>query len=366
MISRLDPATPVPQASAAAGLRTAPPRFVHLVGSLPSGLDPDPRTRMRWVLDHSAGARLSAVPCDVDPRWIVGFLMSRAQVPAFEVVRSGECASYADMPFYRVRRGHRLTVEDVELGRLAEVSPAVASRQELDTGSGPLPPVQVSVPSPLDLAMFTLGAPARALRHFPVFERMISAEVAAVAQRHGTDEVALQLESPAVLYALHRAPEPARPVIAHLLAFQLARVIVSAPSSARWTLHLCHGDLGHVSLFGPEDLGPAVLVINALAARLRVFGRRMPAVHIPMAHGDQPPLADTAAYAPLRGLVRGIEVIAGCVDERQPELSAQALSLAEAALGQRVAGVAAACGHGRRTPAEAVANLELAARLAGS
>ncbi|MEV0697271.1 hypothetical protein AB0I53_05040 [Saccharopolyspora sp. NPDC050389] len=366
MTSRLYPATPVPQARAAAGPRTASPRFVHLVGSLPSGLDSDLHTRMRWVLDHTTGARLSAVPCDVDPRWIVDFLMSRAQVPALEMVRSGECESYADMPVYRVRRGHRLTVEDVELGRLAEVSPAVASWRELGAGFGPLPPVQVSVPSPLDLALFTLGASARALRYFPVFERMISAEVAAITHRHGPDEVALQLESPAVLYALHRVPEPARPVIAHLLAFQLARVIVSAPSSTRWTLHLCHGDLGHVSLFGPEDLAPAVLVINALAARLRAFGRRMPAVHIPMAHGDQPPLVDVTSYAPLRGLVRGIDVIAGCVDERQPELSAKALSLAEATLGQRVAGVAAACGHGRRTPAEAVQNLELAAQIAGS
>lgn len=365
MTSQLDLGSSVPAPRTAIDQETATSRLVHLVGSLPGDLDPDQRARMQWVLDRSGGARLSAVPCDGDPSWIVDFLCSRAQVPAFEVVRDGACADYADMPVYRVRQGHRLTVEDVSLGRPEEVYRAVAAWRELG-GPAALPPVQASVPSPLDLAIFTLGDPARILRYFPVFERMISTEVAEIAHRHGPDEVVLQLESPAALYLLHRAPRPARTAIAHLLAHQLARVIVSAPRSARWTLHLCYGDLGHVSLFRPVDFGPAVLAANALAAHLRTYGRRMPTVHIPMAHGDQPPLVDPAAYAPLRELARGIDVIAGCVDERQPELSAKALSLAETALGQRVVGVAAACGHGRRTPTEAALNIELARHLAGS
>ncbi|PKW18864.1 hypothetical protein [Saccharopolyspora spinosa] len=365
MTSQLDLGSSIPAARTAVGQRTATSRVVHLVGSLPKDLAPDQRTRMQWVLDRSGGARLSAVPCDDDPSWIIEYLRSRAQVPAFEVVRDGECADYADIPVYRVRQGHRLTIEDVSLGRPEEVYRAVTTWRELG-GPAALPPVQASVPSPLDLAMFTLGDPPRVLRHFPVFERMIATEVAEIAHRHGPGEVVLQLESPVVLYLLHRAPRPARSAIAHLLAHQLARVIVSAPRSARWTLHLCYGDLGHVSLFGPEDLGPAVLVANALAAHLRTYGRRMPTVHIPMAHGDQPPLVDAAAYAPLHGLARGIGVIAGCVDERQPELSAKALSFAETALGQRVVGVAAACGHGRRTPTEAAFNIELARLLAGS
>jgi hypothetical protein len=317
---------------------------------------------MRWVLKHAADVRLSAIPCDVDPNWIIRYLQSRAELPAFEVVKHGNSSSYSDMPRYRVRRGHRLTTEDVALGRPGELDVAVKAWRELGTGYGQLPPAQVSVPSPLDLALFTVGA-ARALRTYPVFERMITSEVVDIARRHDQN-VVFQLESPAVLHLMHRTPVAAQPAAARLLARQLARIITSAPHTARWTLHLCYGDLGHKALVTPRGLRPAVLVINALAAFLLAAERPIPAVHIPMAFGDQPPPATASAYLALRDLSRGIPVIAGCVDERHPDLSARALRHTENALDQRVAGVAAACGYGRRTPTEAQLNLELACQLA--
>ncbi|MER6992468.1 hypothetical protein ABT337_26155 [Saccharopolyspora hirsuta] len=333
-------------------------RRVHLVGSLPRSVAPDVASGMRWVLDHVGSAQVGALPCDVDPNWIIDYLLSRAEVPAFEVARPGDGSCYAEMPVYRVRTGHRLTVDDVALGRPREIAAAVRARREL----GAAPPVQVSVPSSLDLSVFTVGL-AQMPRVHAVFEQMIVGEVTRIAQRHGA-EVTFQLESPAVLYALQRVPPAARPATARLLAHQLARIITATPRSAQWTLHLCYGDLGHRALFRPAGLRHAALVINSLAARLRTVGHPVPAVHIPMAHGDQPPPSAASAYVPLRDLARGVEVIAGCVDERHPELSARALRYTEAALGQPVAGVAAACGHGRRTADEARLNLELSEQLA--
>ena len=337
-------------------------RRVHLVGSLPRPVAPDVQTGMRWVLDRAGSSALSVIPCDRDPFWITGYVRSRENVDAFELVRDGGCTGYSDVPAYRVRPGRRLAMADVALGRPAEAAAAVAERRRLRAEFPDLAPVQVSVPSPLDLALFTMGNPVRALRHFAVFERMIVAEVVAIAGQYGPDEVAFQMESPAVLYLLRHAPA----AVAGVIARQLARVMLAGPDTARWTLHLCYGDLAHKSLFAPKDLKPVVLVVNALAQRLARYGRKMPAVHVPMAHGDQPPPEEASAYAALRDLVRGVDVIAGCVDERHPDLSEKALRHAEDALGQRVAGVSAACGYGRRTPAEAGANLDLACRLAAS
>ncbi|GAA2796085.1 hypothetical protein [Saccharopolyspora taberi] len=337
-------------------------RRVHLVGSLPRPVSPDVGAGMRWVLDHARGAELRALPCDRDPFWITRYVHSRAQNAAFEVVRTGDCTGYTDIPAYRVRSGRRLTIADVALGRPAEAAAAVEIWRELRAGFPELPPVQVSVPSPLDLALFTLGNPVRALRYYGIFEQMVITEVTAIAAQHGPDEVAFQLESPAVLYLLRHASA----TVANVIARQLARVVASVPESTRWTLHLCYGDLAHKSLFTPTDLEPVVLVVNALARRLAQHGRSMPAVHVPMAHGDQPPFQDPGAYAPLRRLVRRVGVIAGCVDERSPELTEKALRYSERALGHRVIGVAAACGYGRRAPADAEANLELACRLASS
>ncbi|MER5393697.1 hypothetical protein [Saccharopolyspora sp. NPDC002686] len=333
-------------------------RRVHLVGSLPPDIAPDAVSGMRWVLEHSGNAELTALPCDVDPNWIIDYLLARAEVPGLETAKSGDGSSYATMPVYRVRSGHRLTTDDIALGRPPEVAAAVAARRRLDAG----PPVQVSVPSSLDLSIFTLGV-GQTPRFHAVFEQMVISEVTRIAQSHGS-EVTFQLESPAVLYVMHRAPAAARRAAARLLAHQLARLITAAPRSARWTLHLCYGDLGHHALFRPAGLRSAVQVINALATRLRHVGHPLPAMHIPLAHGDQPPSSSATSYAPLRDLARGVEVIAGCVDEHHPELSARALRHTEAALGQPVAAVAAACGHGRRTPEEARLNLELAERLA--
>ncbi|SEG15483.1 hypothetical protein SAMN02982929_01649 [Saccharopolyspora kobensis] len=337
-----------------------PRRRVHLAGSLPRSLAPDVASGMRWVLDHAGSAELSALPCDLDPNWIVDYLLSRARVPGLEVAKPGDGSCYAEMPLYRVRAGHRLTVDDIALGRPREAVAAVAARREIGADL----PVQISVPSSLDLAIFTVGM-AQLPRVHAVFEQMVISEVVRIAQRHRT-EVTFQLESPAALCALHRVPPAARPATARLLAHQLARIITAAPRSARWTLHLCYGDLCHRALFQPSGLRPAVQVINALAARLRTVGHPVPAVHIPMAHGDQPPPASAAAYVPLRDLARGVEVIAGCVDEGNPELSARALRHTEAALGQPVAGVGAACGHGRRTAEQTRLNLELAGHLARS
>jgi len=177
-------------------------------------------------------------------------------------------------------------------------------------------------------------------------------------------EVVFQLETPAALLLFDRTPRRLWPALAYALARQTAQLITSAPPSASWILHLCHGDLGHEPLAQPDDLVPVVQYLNALHRRLSKLDIPMPQAHIPMCTGTTGPSTNPRFYRALSHLRTGIEVIAGLVDELHPEDSHTALRLVEDELGYRVSAVAAACGLGRRTPRAAVDNALLARDLA--
>jgi hypothetical protein len=177
------------------------------------------------------------------------------------------------------------------------------------------------------------------------------------------DRVQLQLETPAVLVAYHRTPRSDWPLLTSELFQQVAGVLSAAPD-AQWVLHLCYGYLEHTPLVTPVDVEAAVLFLNALADVLAGLALAMPTVHLPIAHGDAAPSTDPVFYAALRRLRRGIDVIAGVVAEHHPQQTRDALGLIVDALGGPVAGVAAGCGLGRRTVADAAANMALAAELA--
>jgi hypothetical protein len=166
-----------------------------------------------------------------------------------------------------------------------------------------------------------------------------------------------------VLVAYHLTPEPAWPVVTGRITAQVAGVLAAAPDT-RWVLHLCYGDLEHVPVFTPTDLRSAVVFLNALADLLAERGVPMPTVHLPIASGDSPPSTDPAFFDALCRLRPGVEIIAGVVAEDNPEETREALKLTVDALGRPVAGVAAACGYGRRTEPAAAANLRLATQLA--
>ncbi|NUT99645.1 MAG: hypothetical protein HOY78_47305, partial [Saccharothrix sp.] len=183
-----------------------------------------------------------------------------------------------------------------------------------------------------------------------------------IAARWGV-RVQFQLETPVVLVSYHRTARAEWPVLTGRLVGQVAEVLATVPRG-RWVLHLCYGDLGHEPVFTPTDLDAAVVFLNALADHQAGHRVPMPTVHLPVTAGDAAPPTDPAFFAALGGLRRGVEVIAGVVAEDHPAESRVALDLVERALGRPVAGVAAACGYGRRTPTAAAANLSLAAALA--
>ncbi|MER5265204.1 hypothetical protein ABTZ99_24315 [Actinosynnema sp. NPDC002837] len=337
---------------------------VHLVGSLPRPLCDDPATAMDWFLRHRGGAELTALPSDRDPRWIVDWLTHHmSSVPSLEQVRGGESRGYDDMPYYRVRAGQKLCAEEIGLSRVAQADAAFAALDRLHvTGNGEDLRVQVGIPNALDLAVFAFGSIDAAHEWLPTMQVAVVHEVTELVARWG-DRLQLQLETPAVLVAYHLTPPAAWPELTAQLAGQVAGVLGAAPRT-RWVLHLCYGDLEHVPVFTPTDLRPAVRFLNALADVLAGQGVPMPTVHLPVASGANPPPTDPAFYDELRHLRRGVEVIAGVVAEDHPEETREALRLTVDALGMPVAGVAAACGYGRRTEDAAAANLGLAAKLA--
>ncbi|MEW2507650.1 hypothetical protein AB0878_45040 [Amycolatopsis sp. NPDC047767] len=317
---------------------------------------------MRWMLDQSSGIPLRTLPCDRDPDWVTSWLYQLAERNALTPIRDGDSTSYDDYPHYRVAAGKCLAPEDVSLRRASEATAVMGARRGLDN-TDPLPPMQVSIPNPLDLAYICFGAPLQLMSHLGAFRQALVDDVEEIHQRFGDDAV-FQIETPTSLIALGLAPRALRPMTTAFLAGHIVRLIIDTPREARWILHLCHGDLNHEPVVIPRDLGPAVGLVRAVHRRLTRLGEALPPVHIPMCTGITGPPTDPAFYRALAQLPHDIEVIAGLADEHHPAESRRALDLAENALGRRVTAVAAACGHGRRSPAETADNAALTRELA--
>ncbi|UJW28664.1 hypothetical protein L3Q67_25705 [Saccharothrix sp. AJ9571] len=355
-------------------------RGMHFVGSLPAALCPTARAGMQWILDHAGTAAVTALPSDRDPRWITDWLVGLRARGAWELIVDGDCSGYDRMPIYRVRHGYRLTAADVAPHRVNEAAAAFAARRQLSAPE--LPPYQVSMPAPLDLALVAFGVPAalrgrtspldrfrvlrRAVRALPVFTGAVAEEIEQIAQlaRDAADEVVVQLESPAVMHGFEKVPRPWWPAVTAWMAQQTAALICQTPRDVGLALHIwCRGDLAHEPMSTLTDLRPMVAVHNAVAARLVHAGRPVPAAHVAFCDGRTAPSTSPAKYHPLSSLRDDIQLLAGVADETHPEASTTALRLIEHALGRPVSGVGAACGLGRRTPEDAASNVALTWRL---
>lgn len=334
--------------------------LLHPVGTAPAGTGGDPLSTMQWHLDNRHGALLDALPFDIDDRWIIEWLNARADVPGLVKIREGDSRGYDDMPCYGLAAGHQLTSADLALGRPALTAQAFAATQHL-TGDDIPARLQVSIPNALDLSVFASGSPEASGEWMPPMQAMVTAEVTEIDRCWG-DHVTLQLESPAILAAYQRTRRVSWELLTGNLVTQVADILAAAPH-ATWTLHLCVGDLEHTPLVEPVDLSSAAMFLNTLSDLLVARGMPMPTIHLPIAYGGAPPSIDPAFYAPLRLLRRGIDVIAGLVAEDHPERTRTALGLVVDALGAQPVGIAAGCGHGRRSPAAGAANAALAASI---
>lgn len=325
---------------------------------------------MEWITDQVGDHRLTTLPCDLDPDWIVAYLRTLAERPVFVVKRPGEYTGYEDMRTYGVRRGHKLRPADVSMDRkdalrktLEEFRALRAERPELAGVR-----LQLSLPNPLDLAIFVFeGRPWLSLRYLPVFTQAIVDEVTTLTAVVGQD-VVWQLEAPSVLVGMDMAKRlpGGRALAARLLARQVAGLLTRLPADAPMILHLCYGNLGNTELVAPRDLGPAVEYLNLLAPALRRRGRPLPPVHIPAAYGAHPSPRTEEFYRPLRRLDREWRVIAGIATATDPEGSAESLKLLEAAADREAYAVATACGLGRHTVEQAEKAIEAMAVAAGT
>ncbi|WP_433191998.1 hypothetical protein ACQP1G_24935 [Nocardia sp. CA-107356] len=343
-------------------------RKLHYVGTLPAELVTSDRAVMEWVLDRSEGHPVTAVPRDLDPDWIMDYLLARKDQDVFEVKRQGDYADYSDFPSYGLRSGHTLEPQHVSMDRIGRISEVVDAFNALQSGRAELAAtkVQISQPNPLDLAMFVFAGAAvstgfpvgkavrrsglliAALRHLPVFTDAVLEEMRTVIAQHG-DHVLFQLESPLALLSMVKAQQlRSQWAIAPLVARQLAGVIGRMHEiAADIAVHLCYGDYKHKSLLSPRDLAPAVTLLNHTARQLNRSGVPLPPVHIPCAYGAEPAPRDPAFYAPLGKLDPGWRLIAGVVSPDSTEDSADALTHFERASGRTAYAVATACGLGR-------------------
>jgi hypothetical protein len=312
---------------------------------------------MEWILDQAGDHRLTTLPCDLDPDWLVMYLRSLAERPAFEMKRPGEYADYEDLRTYGVRRGHRLRPADVSMGREDRLREILEEFRELRVTRPEFADVrlQISLPNPLDQAIFVFaGRPWLSVRYLPVFAQATVDEVTALTAVAGKD-VVWQLETPSVLVGMDMAKRlpGGRSFAARLLARQVAGLLARFPAEAEVILHLCYGNLGNTELLAPRDLGPAVCYLNLLAPALRHRGRPLPPVHIPAAYGAHPSPNNAEFYRPLHRLDREWKVIAGVAAAADPEGSAESLRLLEAAADREAYAVATACGLGRHTVGQA-------------
>lgn len=360
-------------------------RKIKFVGSLPPSVTAEgPLNAMDWALSASGWyqghADLTGVPCDLDTRWIINHLNALAARPAFRTLRSGDSRDYAHMPIYRIARGHTLTADDVSMNRVATLKGVIDAYRELREehrrapirkNLGPMPPLQISLPCPLDLALFTFVGklqarhPIRALRgaylalrHLKKFGRAMAVEVGDVNAYAAQHDVALvwQLEAPSVLYAMNLVPRFLQAGVAHVLAELIASTLARIWDFGM-ELHLCDGDLGHKAITQgtPEQM---VTFLERLGPLLDHHGVDRPPVHLPFACGDQPARTDAEWYAPLARLDEDWTIYAGVVDEHNGKASYIALRHVETQSRRVAAAVATACGLGRRSYSDAMDAVE--------
>ena len=129
----------------------------------------------------------------------------------------------------------------------------------------------------------------------------------------------------------------------------LARFSPRIPAAVGLGLHLCYGDLGHVHLVEPKDLGNSVELANA---GVKAAGRRVDFIHVPVPRDR----TDDAYFAPLAMLdLDGAKPYLGLVHHT----GGVAGTRARIAAAKRVLddfGIATECGFGRR-PADQIPEL---------
>lgn len=335
-----------------------PTRYAHLVGSLP-GLEA--RTAMTTALDI-VGPYLRSLPDgETGPRsnWVGSSIEGLREHPDLALRKKRLRRDGSGQ--LQVRKGHRLYGASLDFGHVSATRQSYPIFKELTENRDDLV-FQQGVPGDFDMAALTLGPPA-AVRHRRPFTEATLAEIRGVREIAGPSAL-FQIEVPLELVLLAKAPRPARPLLARLLARNVTRLAAAAAAGTRFAVHLCVGDQDHRALATPSDVLPLVLLANDIIAHWPPVNPLV-LVHAPFAAADHPASTAPAFLAPLRHLrlPAGVAFAAGFAHEDQSlRDQVQIRDRAEGLL-QREIVVAAACGLGRRSETDGVAILQRMAEL---
>lgn len=337
-------------------------REAHLVGSLPG---PTPAAAMTTAVEV-LGPYLRTLPdgeTGERRNWIISIVEGLKTHPDLEVRKRGDWSDYDKVPVLKVRSGRPLFGASLDFGHVQAVRESLPEFERVRAACGrPDLAFQEGVPGDLDLAMFTLG-PAGALRHRRAFTEATLAEIRDVRAITGPDTL-FQIEVPAELVLLAKAPARARPALARVLAKPITTLASAAPAGTRFGVHLCVGDMNNRPFGTMGDVGPLVLLANAIL-RHWPDERPLDVLHAPFAAADRPAPTDPAFYAALDELAlpTSTRFAAGFAHESQTlEDQLVVRSIIEDRLG-RAAMMSAACGMGRRSAAAGRALLERTAQL---
>jgi hypothetical protein len=333
------------------------------VGSIPA---PDAEQAMAEALTR-LGPQLHALPdgeTGERRNWIIHILESFRQHTDLELAKDGDYSDYQKLPRFRVRRGHKLSGDRLELGYASNFRASFPTFKAMRDKYGYADlAFQIGIPGDLDMALFSFGPLGILTKRRPFTEATVR-DIEAV-QREAGNDVIFQIEVPAELIFVTQMPPLIRPLMARYLAGGICRLARLSPEGARFGVHLCLGDMNHKSLATMSDVGPVVQLANAIGRRWPAK-RRLEYVHAPMAAAEIPPTLEPNWYAPLSRLQLppNTRFVAGCVHE---DLSLQdqraVLSIVEQRLGHRV-DVATACGLGRRKREAALAAMDRTRELA--
>jgi len=298
--------------------------------------------------------------------WIQKIIEGMREHPDIELVQEGDWSEYDKTPRFRVKRGHRLRGETIDLGYARFFGESFPIFEELTAAGGLADiPFQVGIPSPFDLALFTFG-PRGAFRERRAYTEATLREMREI-HTEAPERVVFQIEVPAELIFVARMPSPLQPLMARYMAGMVTKLAQQSPAGSRFGVHLCLGDMNHRSLMGMRDTRPVVHLANAIARRWP-DDRSLEFMHAPFAAAVEPPSTDEAWYRPLERLrlPPSTRFIAGFAHEGQDlEVQREILATIEAAVGEPV-DLATSCGLGRRDPEAARAAIRRTAELAGN
>ncbi|MBT2231771.1 hypothetical protein [Nonomuraea sp. NEAU-A123] len=245
---------------------------------------------LRTLADGEVGAR---------HRWITHIIDGLREHPDVELRTDGDWSGYDNRPVFKVRRGHRLAPNSLNLGHAAaagesyEVFKEIRQEHRLDGVS-----FQVGIPGDLDLALFAFGS-ARSFSRRRPFRDALAREIEEIAGWGGQD-VLFQLEVPVELVMVARAPKSLRTAAARLLVHGMVKQVAAAPPGTRFGVHLCVGDLNNKALKRLSTVAPVVSMVNRAAAGLAA--RAFAGVRPRSAGGGRPAATAGTGLLPRSGI----------------------------------------------------------------